>query len=217
MTSKFLILCLTIFCIILVSTNSLSQSKIMKNKVAKSADDICPVLVGEKIPGMMLTDIDGKTFNLNSAIKKQQTVLVIYRGGWCPYCSRQLGELRLAVSKLINMGYQVIAVSVDRPAKLKESLDKLELTYTLLSDSDAVAATALGLAFKLDNKTLDLYKRYKIDLEAASGETHHILPVPAVFIIGKDEIIRFEYINPNYKVRLNSDLLLSAAKINIDN
>jgi len=64
----------------------------------------------------------------------------------------------------------------------------------------------------VDDKTIEKYKKFNINLETASGMNHHILPVPAVFIIGKDEIIKYEYINPNYSERLNSDLLLSTAK-----
>lgn len=141
---------------------------------------------------------------------------MIYRGGWCPYCNRQLEELRLVEPDLISIGYQLIAVSIDRPGKLKESLDKHNLNYTLLSDSNASASIALGLAFKVDDETINKYKKYNIDLEAASGKSHHILPVPAVFIIGQDETIKFEYINPNYNVRLNSELLLSSAKFYIE-
>lgn len=75
-----------------------------------------------------------------------------------------------------------------------------------------VASKAFGLAFKVAETTVEQYKKGGIDLENASGEKHHLLPVPAVFIVGTDGIIKFEYINPNYKVRLDPDVLLAAAK-----
>ena len=53
---------------------------------------------------------------------------------------------------------------------------------------------------------------YGHDIEEASGETHHMLPVPATFIIGRDGIIQFQYANPNYKVRLTPEVLLAAAQ-----
>ena len=49
-------------------------------------------------------------------------------------------------------------------------------------------------------------------LEGSSGETHHVLPAPATFIIGTDGIIQFQYTNPDYKVRLHPDVLLAAAR-----
>ncbi len=38
------------------------------------------------------------------------------------------------------------------------------------------------------------------------------LPVPAVFIVGRDGVIRFAYANPDYKVRLAAADLLAAAQ-----
>lgn len=73
-------------------------------------------------------------------------------------------------------------------------------------------ARALGIAFRLDDPTVAQYGKFGIDVEAASGETHHELPVPAVFVIGTDGTIRFEYVNPDYKSRLDSDVLLSMAR-----
>ncbi len=36
---------------------------------------------------------------------------------------------------------------------------------------------------------VEKYKGYKIDLEAASGEMHHGLPVPSVFAVSRDGVI----------------------------
>lgn len=91
-------------------------------------------------------------------------------------------------------------------------MDKHGLKYTLLSDSKMAGARALGIAFKVDDTTLERYGQYGIDLEKSTGERHHVLPVPSVFVVGKDGIINFEYVNPNYKVRLQPEVLLAAAK-----
>lgn len=61
-------------------------------------------------------------------------------------------------------------------------------------------------------EVLEKYKGYGIDLEAASGEKHHMLPVPAVFIVGTGGIIDFVYANPGYKTRLAPEVLLAAAR-----
>lgn len=149
---------------------------------------------------------------MNDAIAKKPTILVFYRGGWCPYCNLHLGQLQKIEAELIKIGYQIIAISPDTPEKLRQSIEKHKLNYLLLSDSKMTAACSFGIAFKVDKKAIKKYKGYGIDLESASGEKHHLLPVPAVFIVGTDSIIKFEYVNPDYKVRLGPDLLLAAAK-----
>ncbi|MBC8481434.1 MAG: redoxin domain-containing protein [Planctomycetes bacterium] len=180
--------------------------------VASNTEDIQPLSVGEMIPSLTLEDADGNAFDMNEAIKKQPAVVIFYRGGWCPYCNLQLGQLQTVEPNLLELGYQILAISPDRPKKLTESSDKQHLTYTLLSDSTMKAAKAFGIAFRVDDETINKYRGYGIDLEAASGQTHHLLPVPAVFIVGTDGTIHFSYTNPDYKVRLSPDELLKAAQ-----
>lgn len=184
--------------------------------IPASADGICPVKIGAKLPALALTTVEGKAFDVNAVVAKKPTVLVFYRGGWCPYCNLQLASLQDIEPKLLAMGYQIIAVSTDRLEGLRKSIEKHDLKYTLLSDSKMDGAKALGIAYKVDDATVERYKQYGIDLEKASGEKHHLLPVPSVFMLGTDGTISFEYINPNYKVRLNPDLLLAAAKAGLE-
>ena len=179
---------------------------------AASADAVCPIKVGATVPTLTLATADGMPFDVGEAIRQKPTVLVFYRGGWCPYCNLQLKQLVEVESKLLALGYQLLAISTDKPEKLQETLTKDKLNYTLLSDSKMIACSAFGIAFKVEEQLVQKYKGYDIDLEAASGEKHHLLPVPSVFIVGTDGIIKFSYVNPNYKVRLDSDVMLAAAK-----
>ncbi len=113
------------------------------------------------------------------------------RGSWDPYCSLHLTELRHAEAKLIEMGYEMLFFSADRPEKLSLSLQQKNLNCILLSNSKLQAAKAFGLAYRLDHNTLVTYAKHGIDSEEASGEKHYMLSVPAVFVIGVDGIIRF--------------------------
>lgn len=181
--------------------------------IAPSAVETEPIPVGRAAPTATLRRVDGSSFDLADDLAGKQTVLVFYRGGWCPFCNRHLASLADAQPELAALGYRILAVSPDRPAKLAESAGKARLTYQLASDSDLAAAKAYGLAFQLPDETVTLYKdKYRIDLEGASGRTHHALPVPAVFLINPAGRIVFEYTNPDYKTRLSSEELLKAAR-----
>lgn len=56
--------------------------------------DISPLLSGENIPQVKLLDAAGQSFDLNAAVLSKPTILVFYRGGWCPFCSKQLASLQ---------------------------------------------------------------------------------------------------------------------------
>jgi len=177
-----------------------------------SARDVRPLLLGAKIPQLTLKTVDGRAFDLNSAIAKKPAVLVFYRGGWCMYCNKHFGELALIEREITQLGFEIIAISPDKPVKLSESINKHQMGYTLLSDSDMKAAKAFGIAFKLNDELLNKYAEYGIDLDDASGYNHHLLPVPSVFVIAPDGTIKFQYVNPDYKTRLAPEVLLAALR-----
>ncbi len=180
--------------------------------VPTDANKVCPIKVGQNIPSIELQDVNGKKVSLNAEIAKKPTILIFYRGGWCPYCNIHLGELKKIEGELKALGYQMVAVSPDLPENLKSTLDKNELTYTLLSDNKAMAVKALGLGFEVDAETYKKYLSYNINLEKESGEKHHILPIPTALILDKEGLVKFSFASPNYKVRIDNSVLLAAAK-----
>jgi peroxiredoxin len=168
--------------------------------------DISPLLIGENIPMATLPNADGNLFDLNTLVSQKPTILVFYRGGWCPYCSKQLAGLQEIEQDLRNRGYQIIAVSTDSPENLKQTKNKQQLTYTLLSDADLALSKKVGIAYKSP-------RSYDKFLPETSGGKNmdKLLPVPSVFILNKKGTILFEYINPDITQRLSANLLKAAA------
>jgi peroxiredoxin len=95
---------------------------------------------------------------------------------------------------------------------MTDSLKVKDLGYELYSDQSMEAARAFGIAFQVDDETLSRYKRFGIDLEAASNREHNQLPVPSVFLVTKGGAIRWVYSNDDYKIRPENDALLEAAR-----
>lgn len=60
--------------------------------VAKSANEVRPILVGDKVPNVVVHTVDGKPFELAKSVAEQKSVIVFYRGGWCPYCNLHLSS-----------------------------------------------------------------------------------------------------------------------------
>jgi len=180
--------------------------------IAESAERVSPLLPGLTVPNIELKDQYGKTVSLTERFKEKTTVLIVYRGGWCPYCSKQLASVQKIEKKLANLNAQLIAVSPDSPEKLAETKITAP-SYQLLSDDSLTLAQTLGLAFYLDDKTAKIYRnKLGVNFVSLEGELTVALPVPAVFVIDTNGLVHFQYANPNYKVRLTEDLLLAAVK-----
>ncbi len=127
-----------------------------------------------------------------------------------------MGQLREIESEIIDLGYQIVAVSPDRPEKAAEAASKNPMKTVMLSDSSMAGARAFGISFQTPEDLVKTYKeRFKIDIEADSGETHHQLPVPSIFVLGTDGRIQFTYVNPDYRVRLEPEVLLAVARAGV--
>jgi peroxiredoxin len=180
-----------------------------QNSVPDSAADAKPLAVGANAPDSMVMGLDGKSVSLSHILKHKKTVLIFYRGGWCPYCNAHLSDLATIEDKVAAKGFQIIAISPETPEELNKTMTKDHLNYRLFSDSSADAMKKFGVAYRLDDTTyLKMRDSYGVDIEKSQGQTHHILPVPSVFVIDKDGKIKFVHANPDFKVRLKGDEIL---------
>ncbi len=177
----------------------------LQAQVADKPENISPLLIGEKIPNTKLQDISGKEVETNTLFDKK-TVLIVYRGGWCPYCNAQLADVQEIEKEILSLGYQIVAVSPDAPSFLKETDEKGNLGYTLVSDSNGDFSKAIGIAFTSPEKYGKMLGKY------SDGKNTNWLPVPAVYVLNEKQEIEFLYINPDYSKRLQGNLLLSVLK-----
>ena len=161
------------------------------NGVAASPKKVEPLETGQPAPSLTIRDAEGEPFDLNQAIAERPAVLVFYRGSWCPYCMGHLNELKAIQPKLEEMGYQLLAISPDKPEQIAATVKDHGLNYRLLSDAETEAIRAFGLAFDQGSR---------------------ILPIPAVYIVSKDGTIRFAHSNPDYSERLAPEKIVEAAK-----
>ena len=171
------------------------------------AEDISPILIGEKLPNANFQNAEGKSVQLKTLLEEKPTVLVFYRGGWCPYCNVQLSGLVEIEQDILELGYQILAISPDDFKNLQSTIENNSTKYKLLSDPNGEFIQEIGIAFK----TSSSLKEYIIG-KGQKGETSSVMPAPTVMIVDKKGVIKFEYINPNYKERISGDMLLSVLK-----
>lgn len=183
-----------------------------RNEIHSAADQVQPLLPGMKAPAFSLRDARGEVVDFDPEAMQKPVILTFFRGGWCPYCNLHLSELRKAEAELKELGFDLWFISPDKPELLYESLEQPDIGYTVYSDSKLQAMRAFGIAFRIDEELNAKYLDYGINLEEISGEPDRVLPAPSTFLVGADGVIRFQYTNPDYHVRLHPDVLVAAAK-----
>ena len=186
--------------------------------IAESADQVKPLGSGDAAPRFLVRAVDSSPYEFNPQQLERPTVLLAFRGGWCPFCNTYLSEMRHVIPSIRELGVDVLFLSGDRPSQLFDSLsmqtqeDIAGLDYTLLSDADAQAAVSLGIAFRASEATISRRHEKGDDIAGSAMMNHGVLPVPSVFAVDRNGIIRFAFTNADYKIRLPADELLAAAE-----
>lgn len=205
--------------ILLTSSQVLAANNTQAVKtIAETAELVSPLLNGQQIPAtVQVTTIEGKKLSLGKVLNNKKTILFFYRGGWCPFCNTQMGQLKKIEDQLNKLGFQLIGISTDNVQDLKKSIDKHQLNYQLLADFNSAISRAFGLAYFASQKVTDRYVA-KLNLKNPlqknkAGDERLVLPAPAIYIVDSKGLVQFNYVNPNYKVRLHEELLLKAAEL----
>jgi len=166
--------------------------------------------VGDKLPDFTVKNTQNQDVAIASLYAKQPIVLTMYRGGWCPYCVTNLKEWQDKLKQVTKLGAQVVAVSPESPAHVAETMSKGKLDYNVLSDSTGNASKAMGLNFTLDADTQSKYNGYGINLPEHNADGSWDLPHPATYVVDTTGIIRYVYVNEDYKTRANPDEVIAA-------
>ena len=181
--------------------------------VAATAAQATPLAVGERAPGALVKTAAGDDFDLGRAIAGKPTLLLFYRGGWCPYCNTQLVKLQSYHERFAVLGFQVLALSTDAPGSLAATTEKTRASFTLLSDREMKAASAYKLAWRVPAENAARYASRSILLAPIPGSAgEHWLPVPAVFVIGPDGVIKYVFADPDFKTRAPAAKIFEAAQ-----
>lgn len=174
----------------LLSTFCFSQTL----KIAANHTKTEPIKLGKKVSldgQIMNLEGDKITFSQLITGKKKKTLVIFYRGGWCPFCNKHLADLRNIVEPLKKEGIDIIAISSDSQKRMKNMVEKHKLPYQLYSDFSNQLMSNFGIGF-YQSKT--------------------VLPVPSVFLINGKGKILFAHSNHDYTKRLSHQKILEAIK-----
>lgn len=165
---------------------------------------------GSLAPDASVRDAEGREVSLASLSKDGPIMVVFYRGGWCPYCNAQIHDLTRAFPEYQKRGVRPVVISVDQAKESARTQATYSIPFPVLSDPDLAAHRAFKVLNQADAAEFARLKSYGIDLEKASGRTHHVIAVPSIFIIDKAGVVRWAHAESDYTKRPSNAQLLAA-------
>ncbi len=100
--------------------------------------------IGDKAPDFLGKDENGKEIHL-SDYKGKKVVIYFYPKDSTPGCTTEACNLRDNYSELIKQGYAVIGVSIDDEASHRKFIEKNDLPFTLIADTDKKLVQEFGV------------------------------------------------------------------------
>jgi cytochrome oxidase Cu insertion factor (SCO1/SenC/PrrC family) len=83
--------------------------------VADTPEAVQPVAAGETAPEFDVRTVEDKPYHFDPAGLERPVILILFRGGWCPYCNLRLSDLRHVIPEINELGVDVLFLSGDRP------------------------------------------------------------------------------------------------------
>ena len=99
---------------------------------------------GDPAPDFSGTDQNGNTVRL-SDFRGQKLILYFYPKDDTPGCTKEACNLRDNHERLQSQGYKILGVSVDDEASHQKFIEKYDLNFPLLADTDQSIVNAYGV------------------------------------------------------------------------
>ena len=168
--------------------------------------------VGEPMPPFFLPDENGRLVSLDELIKAGPVAVTFHRGHWCPYCRISIKALVEAKQKVADAGATIVAIMPDRQHFAAEMKSEFQVPFPILTDMDNGYAMSLNLVIWVGAEMEKLMAARGRDLPAYQGNDTWMLPITAIFVVGRDGIIKARFIDPDYRRTVEIEELLTAIR-----
>lgn len=166
---------------------------------------------GTTFPTAELLDISGQPIASTAVFGGRLTVVVFYRGAWCPYCNIALRTYqRDLVPALRGRGVNLVAISPQKPDGSVSAIEANELTFTVVSDPGNILASALGILTAPTEDAQAAQQRLGLDLRTVNADGTTEVPMPTVAIVDAAGVLRWIDVHPNYTSRTEPADVLAA-------
>jgi len=169
------------------------------------------IAIGERLPDAELLDVHGNSTTLWTALDSRRTVLVFYRGVWCPFCNIALHAYQTdLLPALLERGIGLVAVSPQKPDGSLSIQEKHALTFSVVSDPHNTLAAAAGILTAPSDEARAAQLELGLDLTTANADGTTTLPMPTTAILDPDATVRWIDVHPDYATRTEPLEILAA-------
>lgn len=124
----------------------------------------------------------------------------------------ELYALQQKLPAITAAGASLVAVTPERPDHAMPTVEKNQLTFEVLSDSDNQVARQFGLVFQVPEDLREVYTGFGIDLPGTQGNDRFELPIPATFVIDRNGTVVTAFVDPDYTKRLEPDEVVATVQ-----
>lgn len=103
-----------------------------------------PLRVGEALPSLEFQTPDGQSVS-SEDWKGKTTLILFYRGNWCPLCMAQIREIAAQYRDLAAAGVRVVLISPQTEKHSQGLAEKFEAPMDFLCDREGKMAQKLGI------------------------------------------------------------------------
>jgi peroxiredoxin len=166
---------------------------------------------GIVLPDAELLDVRGVATTLYAAAGGGTSVLVFYRGAWCPYCNIALSAYQeQLLPQLTERGIRLVAVSPQKPDGSLTMQQKNGLAFTVVSDPGNVIAGRLGILTRPSEEARAAQLQLGLDLAGVNADGTVTLPMPATVILDAGHAVRWIDVHPDYSTRTEPRQVIDA-------
>lgn len=102
------------------------------------------LLAGQALPSFTLLSSTGEQWQ-SGELANHPSLMLFYRGNWCPLCMAQIKEVAAHYQQLESMGVNVYLVSPQPESHTQSLAEKFEVNYHFMVDKGNQAAKQLGI------------------------------------------------------------------------
>ena len=166
---------------------------------------------GNFVPDTELLDPFGALTTLYAMTGNGASVVVFYRGAWCPYCNIALATYRAhLLPQLTERDVRLIAISPQKPDGSLSMQQKHDLDFAVVSDPGNVVARYLGILTQPSDEARAAQLQLGLDLTSVNADGTITLPMPATLILDGDHLVRWIDVHPDYSGRTEPEQILQA-------